>query len=317
MDIVFLYGNGFDRALDLETSYSDFLRWAAENRTLRFTPSAFEFLDVIKKHEGDASWMDFESAIGMCRYDVMSFCQGFSSLNYATNVVFGLQDLMRAFLSDAWRRLREVDIPDLVGEIFVEGFNRLCYENGVSFDPSIDRAHVVTLNYTKTLETLLRKDVVFHPHGTLDSHSPIIFGVDSNKQLKHLEIGEFSRLICKCSQIEENTISGLSWNEELMRWIGCADVFILFGLSFGPTDYRIWENIGRHSATTGAKIVLCPFGEDVSERFKRGMCQWGLCDDEIDGIQLSLWPTVSKNIIVANDSRSDFLGLGAIKQMLF
>ena len=315
MNVVLLYGNGLDRALGLETSYSDFLKWTADihTREENFTPSAYEFLDIIRAHKNDGIWSDYECALGLCHYDTMTSCGGFRSFDYATNTVFAVQDLLRSFLKEKCNKFNELAITDAVRDAFVAGFYRLCHENGFEF---VDQVHLVTLNYTYSLETILCQNMVFHPHGELKHNSPLIFGVDSKRQLKNLNCGEFARLLYKRGQIEENTISGENNDDKLMRIIKNADVLILFGLSFGPSDYRIWKAVSRCSAERGAKIILCPFNDDVVAKFKRGMSQWGLCAKEVDRGQLLLWQQVSANIITARDSKKDFLGLNAVKEML-
>lgn len=317
MNIVFLYGNGFDRALGLETSYDSFLTWAVDKdvRRKHFTPSAYEFLGLIQAHKGDGKWSNFESALGLCQYDKMVSCKGFQSLDYAMNTVNAGQELLRAFLKEKSAKFNKLAIPNNARGVFVEGFYRLCRENGFAFDPSIDDIQFASLNYTDTLEVILCQHTVFHPHGEL-KHGSLIFGVDNKRQLKNLNCGEFARLLCKHGQIEENAIGcNNNRDERLARMIGSAGVLILFGLSFGPSDYRIWNTIGRCSVVRGTKIVICPFHGDEVANFKRGIYQWGLFDNEVDENWMSISQKVSANIVEATDSRNDFFGLKAIKNI--
>ena len=254
MNVLYILGNGFDKAQGMKTSYPEFYQYLMEN-----TDNGNLLLQQLKKDiNADRSlWSDMEEALGQ-------FTSKVETATDLENLYFELSDNLQKYLEaeenifNPSEKLRSKFVGDFInpskymGETDRIRYSKFKNKIGGGYDIS-----VMTLNYTDTLEKLLALGTatnrridnysyfrqVIHVHGKL--RDSIIIGVDNEEQIanEHFRNNEDVKdfLIKKQSnytmkynrhRVCENLISG-------------ADLIILYGVSLGETDAHWWKFIGK------------------------------------------------------------------------
>ena len=254
MNVLYILGNGFDKAQGMKTSYPEFYQYLMEN-----TDNGNLLLQQLKKDiNADRSlWSDMEEALGQ-------FTSKVETATDLENLYFELSDNLQKYLEaeenifNPSEKLRSKFVGDFINPSKYMGeTDRIRY---IKFKNKIGGGYdisVMTLNYTDTLEKLLALGTatnrridnysyfrqVIHVHGKL--RDSIIIGVDNEEQIanEHFRNNEDVKdfLIKKQSnytmkynrhRVCENLISG-------------ADLIILYGVSLGETDAHWWKFIGK------------------------------------------------------------------------
>lgn len=181
MRTLYIIGNGFDLAHELDTRYSIFRDWLRGKKGEKYQ-MAREFVNNIEKYIKDVNlWSDFERALGSIRstqylksiIDETKTEQPEDNYGTQAEVVYAkleyivkdqYQQLIQAFRS--WARDIETDGAE-------EMFPELKDENNYFF----------SFNYTDTLESIynIPKERIIHIHGNAqDEKSEIIVGHNSD-----------------------------------------------------------------------------------------------------------------------------------------
>lgn len=168
MPRLFILGNGFDRAHDLKTSYSDFKEWLLAHRRLDVIAELQSLFPA--QQDGEfLLWSQFEKALAQ----------------YGKNAVEGwaLDSLYVAIEESGEREIftsgdvLDTAIIDIVQKYFSAWVNDIEVSGMRIFDFD-NSAKFITFNYTETLERLysIPSDKILHIHGKAHSDSGIIVG---------------------------------------------------------------------------------------------------------------------------------------------
>lgn len=255
MNIVYILGNGFDKAQGLKTSYPEF----------------YEYLD---KQEGSALlqdlklnikkdtklWADMEEAFGKFTSEIDTE-ENFQSL------YFELSDCLQEYLkSEDEKFIPSVDLKSKFYTDFLSfgrylgGLDRVRYNQFVGAYSDGADINVITLNYTNTLEKLLSINTqdsnvskifnnnrilhnIIHVHGGLDD--AIIIGVDNEKQIANEKFRVNNNVKDLLVKIQSNHAMKFLKHEHCENFIKGANLVILYGTSLGNTDLRWWNLIGN------------------------------------------------------------------------
>lgn len=217
-----IVGNGFDLNLNLKTSYNDFLesgefrsKLSRENKN-----NLFEYLH--QKHQIE-KWVDVEKELG----------------NYCLNVLYrGIRisdDRSYETFKDEYQELCQ-SLESYLDRICRQSLTVPSDRAGILLLKDIcnkwrEPAHVVTFNYTETIERLndysysgIKADV-FHVHGETGVGKGIVFGVEDSVGLR-----KEHQFLYKSHSKHKNAYG---FNNRLNN----TDNIIFFGYSLGETDH--------------------------------------------------------------------------------
>lgn len=254
MNIVYIIGNGFDKAQGLKTSYPEF----------------YEYLD---KQEGSALlqnlksdikkdiklWADMEEAFG-------KFTSKIDTEEDFQNLYFELSDCLQEYLKLEDNKfipseeLKKKFCDDFLSfGRYLGELDRVRYNQFIN-GRNVADVNVIVLNYTNTLEKLLsinpqKSNVeknfnsnqilhnIIHVHGGLDD--AIIIGVDNEKQIAKENFRTNENIKDLLVKIQSNHAMKFLKHEHCENFIRDANLIILYGTSLGNTDIRWWNLIGR------------------------------------------------------------------------
>lgn len=258
MNVLYIIGNGFDKAQGMNTSYPDFYKYL---KTLpdNDNPLLGKLINSISdRYE---LWSDMEKGLGLFTKEIEN-SEDFDKL------YFYLSDKLQEYLkteedrftpSETLKNKFQKDIFSIRGNL--ADSDKLRYDaflDSIRINGNLTDVSIMTLNYTNTLEKLfsigdrkfplvyfnsnniLRK--IIHLHGILDD--TIILGVDNEEQIgnkdfkNNLEIKDY--LIKRQSYESIKTINHIGC-ENLIK---TAKVIVLYGVSLGDTDKSWWRIIG-------------------------------------------------------------------------
>lgn len=255
MNIVYILGNGFDKAQGLKTSYPEFYEYLYKQK-------GNTLLQLLKSNitKDTNLWADMEEAFGI-----------FTSYIYSEkdfqNLYFELSDYLREYLKsedekfipseDLKKKFRNdfLSFGRYLGELDKVRYNQ--FVNACSGGAGIN---VITLNYTNTLEKLLSINTqnnnvekifsnnyvlhnIIHVHGNLND--AIIVGVDNEKQIANKNFQTNDNVKDLLVKIQSNHAMKYLKHEHCEDFIKKANLIILYGTSLGNTDLRWWNLIGN------------------------------------------------------------------------
>ena len=253
MKVLYIFGNGFDKAHGLKTSYPEFYEHLLSS-------SNNPYLCQIKQEisQNIDLWSDMEEAFGRFTYKL----RGENSLK---NTYFNLNESLQEYLNSEQKRflpterLKTKFIKDLeFPESYLNYADRVNYLNRIP-NQSQKTINIITLNYTNTIEKLLgcetsaskcmylssntHIDDIIHVHGKLEDS--IVLGVYNKDQITNNEFKDSQNaadcLIKKDSIISMESSAYNKFNELVKG----ADVIVFYGVSFGATDTYLWKLVGE------------------------------------------------------------------------
>lgn len=252
MNVLYILGNGFDKAMGMNTSYPEFYQYLMGN-----TENCSDLMQQLKRDiKADKKlWSDMEIAFGQ-------FTSKMKTADELEKLYFELSDKLQHYLQEEENAFN----PDKYKHKFIADFispskymgatDRLRYGSfhkmvGMGCDIS-----VMTLNYTNTLEKLLsldnsndrRIDVnnyfrqVIHLHGRLGES--IIIGVDNEEQIANKELRNNEDVRDFLIKVQSNNTMKQTRHRTCEELISKANLVILYGVSLGDTDARWWKLLG-------------------------------------------------------------------------
>jgi len=270
MNVMWMFGNGFDLRQGLKTSYRDFYAsdYVQTNNTNRI------YKEIKDNTE---TWADFELALGELskRVPDLETAIGYGSAQFHTDVM-QTYDELRSFIQDAAKKVKAPkDKYTLTLELdhcFTEAYRVRYHEWMDAATKSIGEKDYIdveaaTLNYTTNTRNPLATTPVFFPdseysrvqakgsifrkvHGDLTG---IVVGCDNVSQFDTAVFDGLDFLILK-----ETICDGLG--NERMRFltsINYTHLFLLFGLSLGATDGSYWRAIiNRLANNSNTRAVI-------------------------------------------------------------
>lgn len=254
MNVLYILGNGFDKAQGMKTSYPEFYQYLMAN-----TDNGSDLLQQLKK-DIDANkelWSDMEEALGQFTTNVETAAE-------LEKLYFELSDCLQSYLkeeeksfvpSDQLQKKFQNDFlfpGKYLGATDKEDYSD--YVNKMSKGKDIS---VMSFNYTDTLERMLLLGdgtnrnygngdylrQIIHVHGTLDNS--IIIGVDNEEQIMNKELRNNEDV--KDILVKEQSNIAMKYTRHFTceKLISDAHVVILYGVSMGKTDAHWWRLIGE------------------------------------------------------------------------
>ena len=269
MNITFLVGNGFDKALGLKTSYSEFYEWYGKQ------PSDSDVIKRFKEHiqedinsTGGKYWSDFELGLGKLTSEfdienVDSFIECYEDAH--EKLIEYLKDESSKSNIDNYDDTTIGNIADGLINFYGELMPVEKSEVDSMFKGNLlynSRIRFITYNYTNTIDQLVNRlsssvlkewnsrdgrrslsvdKKLIHLHGTCDFYP--ITGVNDATQIsnkKLLENLEFSSIMIKENS---NNAIGQNWRDDAVKTINGSDIVCVYGMSLGATDAFWWKTI--------------------------------------------------------------------------
>ena len=257
MNVLYILGNGFDKAQGMNTSYPEFYAYLQSISS----PKDSRLLSILKQDikSNIELWSDMEEALG-------KFTDKAQTLEEFVNFYFELSEHLQDYLKteeakftpsiESKKKFQE-DLLSM-GEYLGEYDKRLYSRYYGTYPNNNKNISIITLNYTNTLEKLLDiregKPVkqfntfnylenIIHLHGTLDDS--IILGVDNIEQVSNIQFRDnptFKDIMIKLQSNETMKFTRHLTCEDLIRK---ANYIILHGVSLGDTDSHWWKVIGQ------------------------------------------------------------------------
>lgn len=285
LKILLILGNGYDLNLGLPTDYNSFLE------SLNKDPELWEgnelIVFIIDEASKNPNWVDIEVLIGEYYKEKLDK-SNIAEIKKMKDDYAQLCKLLIQYLSengnyklyqgeiiqkaDAFYNLI-TNLPGKVESDPGEVINAL-YKGKGTIDVSI-----VSLNYTTSFNTVFpikksKGNITVHPalplHGSFEG---IIFGVDSLAQLGETKFSEDPELLDlqtylikeKCN--EEVVLEG--YERQFQSLLESMHITLLYGVSLGETDYRIWEKIKNWLNEKEERVlVVHRYGVDFHNRVK-------------------------------------------------
>lgn len=289
MNILYILGNGFDKAQGMATSYPEFYQYLMKNK-------GSIHLEQLKKdiNENTELWSDMEEALG-------KFTSQIFDANNFDDLYFELSEHLQNHLKNEENNYnpsneqKEKFIKDLIdpytyiGETDLNNLNYLHRVENKHRADSLSNVYnisIMTFNYTNTLEKLLPDGAVIgtgynlydynynidknyylreviHVHGQINDS--IIIGVDNEDQIANEHFQQNADIKDLLVKEQSNRVMGTTRNEQCESLIKRADVILLFGVSLGETDARWWDLIGKEFAKKELFIIQHIFKQDYTE----------------------------------------------------
>lgn len=255
MNVLYIFGNGFDKAQGMATGYPDFYKYLQDNITDGST-----LLNRMKQEitEQQELWSDMEKCLGI-------FTAESDNADEFDEFYFELNDHLQKYLKSENDKFLPTDklkakfqsdfttISKYLGALDKNRYNTFTKANGFSSSKDIS---VITLNYTNTLEKILSLNTpttknfggnvllrdIIHVHGQLGSS--IIIGVDNDEQMKNEEFKNNDDIKDLMIKIQSNQVMKETRHIQCETLINNANLIVLFGVSLGDTDARWWKIIG-------------------------------------------------------------------------
>lgn len=267
MNITFLIGNGFDRNLGLDTTYSDFIKVYKKSQAKSQTIKTFHsYIDENEElwSSAEEAFGQYTSEFGVGEGDQFSECQA----DFCENLAQYLkeQELRIDYSSagekiiKAFSRLNSITSPFPAQEraILEKVFESYASE-GISFN-------FICYNYTRTLDKCLsllkRKSAIIgshkygsqvrdhaigqlcHVHGTVEKE--MVFGVNDETQILNTKLFE-----CDDGDLYKNLLIKKQANAAYMentdgkanQILTSSKIIYVYGMSCGYTDNLWWDRI--------------------------------------------------------------------------
>lgn len=257
MNILYILGNGFDKAQKMATGYPDFYKYLTDK-----VKNESALLGKMKSAitENTELWSDMESGLG-------EFTSATNNAEEFDSFYFELSEHLQNYLKNENNKFAP---SDKLKNKFQSDFTTISKYLGAldktRFDgflgtvsTSTKDINVITLNYTNTLEKILglspnittkgfggntNLQNIIHVHGQLGES--IIIGVDHPAQIKNDSFRNNEDIKDIMIKIESNESMKETRHMECERLIANANVIVLFGVSLGETDARWWKLIGQN-----------------------------------------------------------------------
>ena len=169
-NVLYIIGNGFDRAHEMLTSYEHFHQWLLDNGE-SFAVNRLESLYTnISDNEG--KWCDVESALGSITLEeAINYDRNFQECSDEINCEDSSHDAYRC--GDNLKNVVDI-LPDLLRD-WVASITTNDVRPIFEFNKD---AKFLSFNYTRTLENVyqIEADNILHIHETIIENRPLVVG---------------------------------------------------------------------------------------------------------------------------------------------
>lgn len=290
---LYLFGNGFDIAHNINTPYSSFRKYLSDNQEAFLTQFEAMYhiqpLDTTEPWYSEAAqekweksvlvdlWKYFEEKIGYPDVDGM---HDMAESLVDSMPVEGIKDTLDVHWKEQYR------FAESFQKYVMEWLETLNIANSSCKKKELLNNKTdmfINFNYTDTLERIYKIDNVLHIHGGLPSCSkiPPIMG-HGNKYIIDLyrrkakkareEFIEWEESICNaianyCTSLYKDTDRIISFNEDFFSSISDVERIVCLGISFGDVDVPYLNRIIEEIDCTTKWIAYYYTSEDL-ERLK-------------------------------------------------
>lgn len=320
MNILYIIGNGFDKAQGMKTSYPEFYQYLLDN-----TEGGSSLLQKMKieikkdMDEGKHLWSDMEWAFGNFTENVQSEDE-LEELHYevSRHLQTYLKEQNKSFIPNPEqinRFLSEFQNPGS----FIQATDAERYKKFIRTLSDGKYYYVMSLNYTDTLEKLLGLKPsgtkrtfsgssqlidICHVHGRLDS--TIIFGVDNIGQIKNTVLRAKDAIKYFMVKEDSNLAMKNTRHSICENYISEANIIVLFGVSIGETDARWWKLIGKELKKRKnlaiVDFVYCPNDVPPDRLYRMAMVENRSKQDMLKKMGLSEEEETERLFFVINSS---------------
>lgn len=257
MNVLYILGNGFDKAQGMATSYPEFYKYLTEN-----VKDGSPLLEKMKSAitEDTVLWSDMESGLG-------EFTSATNNAEEFDSFYFELSEHLQNYL----KKENEKFLPSNDLKIkFQTDFTTISKYLGAldknrynafinKYSNSSKDISVITLNYTDTLEKILSLNDtettksfpnsnnlrnLIHVHGRLGES--IIIGVNDEMQMYNENFRNNDNIKDCMIKLQSNRIMKETRHIQCEKLIANANFIVLMGVSLGDTDLYWWELIGKN-----------------------------------------------------------------------
>ena len=280
MNITFLIGNGFDRNLGLETTYSDFVK--EYKKTNGSTETLKEFRAYIKDNEelwstAEVALGEYTGQFGDGEAEAFSECHADFCEHLATYLKEQESqidyDSARVKIEKAFSRVNKITqvFPMQEREI-IDGvysshasetrtFNFLCYNYTGTLDKCIEIAkqNPDVLGAHRYGGSNLGHGIgqICHVHGTVDKE--MVFGVNDDTQIAKPEV-----FVCEDGDIYKNLLVKKTANASYLentdgraaKILDNSNIIYIYGMSIGMTDKLWWERVCNWLAGSDSRHLI-------------------------------------------------------------
>lgn len=289
MNVLYIIGNGFDKAQGLRTSYPEFYQYLKDNSN-----NCSDLLRQLKKNidENTELWADMELALGKFTsqihttddFDNLYFelCEHLQKYLQKQEIKFvPTIKLKNKFIQDLLNPYKYIDSTDTVS---LNSFLEAMQDATSSVPFGAININIMSLNYTDTIEKLLPPDAIngsetnsfkyaindsnyleqiIHVHGQIND--TIIVGVDNAGQIDNEQFRVDVNIQDLLVKEQSNIAMGETRHERCEQLIKNADVIVLYGVSLGETDAHWWHLIGKMFATNDLYIIQHVYKRNFKE----------------------------------------------------
>ena len=274
MDLVFLFGNGFDINIGMKTRYCNFYDFYLK----QVSPNAI--INTFKKdiRENIEDWADLELRLG----EYLESLQEDEAILIYNDLIKNLQIYIQ---SEEEKYSYDID-SNLIRKDLMSPESYLRYVDSQSIksnwkkDNENWRVRIISFNYTRSLEKLIAFnnekivietvnghqryiDTVEHIHGFTNDR--MVLGVNDSKQIKNQNLRDGKKIIRRFVKPECNKTYGLNHSEKCASWINMAQIICLYGLSLGETDKIWWNKLAKRLVNNSVVLIIFYFDRDFHE----------------------------------------------------
>ena len=256
MNVLYIFGNGFDKALGMATSYPEFYDYLKDK-----VKGGSVLLQEMQKQitRRIELWADMELGLG-----------NFTSITNSTEdfdeFYFELSEHLREYLKcENDKFIPTEQLKTKIKEDFtninkyIEDLDKARFDNLFKiYNNSYKEIDVLTLNYTDSLEKIFnittnRSNIglnnaqvrkIIHLHGQLENS--IILGVDNESQIANEEFRKIEDIRDCMIKMQSNQVMKETRHIICKEIIDNAHLIVLFGVSLGDTDACWWKKIGEN-----------------------------------------------------------------------
>jgi len=267
VNITFLIGNGFDRNLGLDTTYSQFVKY------YKNIPTSSENLKIFQNYisENEELWSNAEIAMGKYTGELKAgaaaafsechtdFCEQLaqylkkqeSRINYETNfnsissAFSNINSITQVFPTQERALLDEI-IKKHRGENTT--FNFVCFNYTRTLDECLnivkENSEVLGKHQNGSTVHNHKLGEVCHVHGTVEKE--MVFGVNDDSQISKIDIFD-----CEDGDLYKNMLIKIQANASYLentdtkaaQLIQNSQIIYIYGMSIGDTDKLWWDRI--------------------------------------------------------------------------
>jgi hypothetical protein len=277
MNILYLFGNGFDINLGLKTKYIDFYEYYLKNE------SDSELVKKLKLNIFDniKHWSDLELALG-------GYTLNFQKVSDFDEVY---EDILNSLCDYLDKESESYDFNTLKKDVF---FKNLCQaetflsnadmnelvEYSSKWGTNARIINIINFNYTPSIKNILEgyrpqdpigvynntkfylKELI-HIHGYTSERT--ILGVNDKSQVLNEKFHNDNDFVEALIKIESNSRQRHNVDKRCENLINRADMIFIFGCSLGETD-KFWWKLIAENLKRGMKVIIFFRAEEQNPR---------------------------------------------------